>query len=149
MQLTEHFSLEEMTHSQSAIRHGIENKPNPEQEKNLVALCTKVLEPLREQVGAIKIDSGFRSTVVNSIIGGVSSSQHTKGEAADTIPFHYPLKDYYNLIKVLVSQGKLTVDQCIYEFDSWVHISYSQNNRNEFLIATKENGHTIYRKDII
>ena len=59
------------------------------------------------------------------------------------------LKDYYAKVKELVKSGKLVVDQCIFEFNSWVHISYVKdgNNRKEFLIAENQSGRTVYIHD--
>jgi zinc D-Ala-D-Ala carboxypeptidase len=147
MKLTENFTKEEMTLSDTAIRLGIDNNPNIEQFKNLFTLCTYVLEPLRGIVGPIKINSGFRSKEVNEKIGGAQNSQHCKGQAADTIAVDLSVKDYFKTIQELVRAGEIQIDQCIIEFDKWVHISYkSKDNRNEFLIASKIDGKTVYSK---
>ncbi|MGA7720830.1 MAG: D-Ala-D-Ala carboxypeptidase family metallohydrolase [Ignavibacteriaceae bacterium] len=149
MNLTQHFTLEEMTASQTAARNGIDNTPADDIKANLLNLCTDVLEPLHNEVGAIKIDSGYRSPLVNRAVGGAASSQHCKGQAADTIAYQMTLKDYYAKVKELVKSGKLVVDQCIFEFNSWVHISYVKdgNNRKEFLIAENQSGRTVYIHD--
>lgn len=149
MNLSEHFTLEEMIVSQTAIRRGIDNTPTSEIQTNLINLCADVLEPLRAEVGAIKIDSGYRSIATNAAVGGAATSQHCKGQAADTIALDMTLKDYYSKVKELVRTGKLNVDQVIFEFNSWVHISYVKDgtNRKEFLIAERQNGHTVYLHD--
>jgi zinc D-Ala-D-Ala carboxypeptidase len=149
MNLTEHFTLEEMVSSQTAARNGIDNTPTEEIKTNLLNLCTDVLEPLHTEVGMIKIDSGYRSILVNRAVGGAATSQHCKGEAADTIAYQMTLKDYFAKVKKLVKSGKLVVDQCIFEFNSWVHISYIKggNNRKEFLIADNKSGRTVYLHD--
>ena len=82
-QLTQHFSLREFIISATAIRHGIDNTPSEETVARLKALCDNVLEPLRRRFGRIRITSGYRSPSVNAKVGGVATSQHTLGEAAD------------------------------------------------------------------
>jgi len=147
--LTPNFTLEEMTASQTAVRNGIDNTPGDQVKTNLYNLCNDVLEPLRVEVGPVKIDSGYRSPLVNRAVGGVASSQHCLGQAADTVAYQMSLKDYYTKVKELVKTGKLIIDQCIFEFGSWVHISYVKggNNRKEFLIASRQNGRALYTKD--
>ena len=84
MNLSPHFSLQEMERSQTAVRHGIINKADVRQTQALTDLCVNVLEPLRALVGkSINIQSGFRNPTVNSFVGGSSTSQHMKGQAAD------------------------------------------------------------------
>src|SRR6266581_1329607 len=61
MNLSEHFSLDELTFSQIALRHGIDNTPDDAEIANLIELCTTLLEPCRGILGApLYIDSGFR-----------------------------------------------------------------------------------------
>lgn len=148
MNLTEHFTLEEMTRSEYAIRHGIENKPDWNATENLTALCTS-LEHLRTLLGkGINITSGFRSIEVNRGIGGVDSSQHTVGQAADVNVTGMTTEELYQFVKESVKSGKFQVDQCIQEFDSWVHISFNlRGNRGQFLRAVKQNGKTVYLHD--
>jgi hypothetical protein len=104
---------------------------------------------LRLHVGPINISSGYRSPGLNSIVGGVPTSQHCSGQAADTTANNLSLKDYYAKVKDLVRENVIIVDQVIFEFGSWVHISYVKNgnNRKQFLIAERQNGHTIYLYD--
>ena len=82
--LSPHFKLNEFTKSETANRLGLKNEPTAEALVNLTALCHEVLEPLRRAVKkAIVINSGYRSEAVNKAVGGVSNSQHMKGEAVD------------------------------------------------------------------
>ena len=84
MKLTEHFTLEEMLHSETAEKLKIENRINVEEVNNLVRLCTKVLEPLRAHFGtAIHINSGFRCKKLNEAVKGAANSYHLKGRAVD------------------------------------------------------------------
>ena len=142
MQLTKNFSLEELTKSETAIRLGISNAPSEEEIKNLHALCENVLQPLREHYDLpIVFNSGFRCADVNHRIGGSSTSQHVKGMAADFIIPSIDLKKIYKTIA-----DSFEYDQLIYEFGSWIHVSFSaQHNRKQNLIATKNNSVTVYK----
>lgn len=83
--LSPHFSLKEMTDSQTARKYGIANVPSPEAVENLRALCVHTLEPLREALGLpIIITSGFRTKALNDKLAHSSErSQHMQGQAAD------------------------------------------------------------------
>lgn len=82
--LTEHFTLQEFTRSDTAAKYGIDNTVPSKYIPRLEQLCKTILEPLRQFAGQpIVISSGFRSPVLNLKVGGVPSSQHTLGEAAD------------------------------------------------------------------
>ena len=84
MNLTQHFTLEEMSHSDYADTHGINNMPGQQAQQNLMMLCVLILEPLRTAIGQpIKINSAYRSKAVNLGVGGVSTSHHLLGLAAD------------------------------------------------------------------
>src|SRR5207245_2687878 len=92
-QLSEHFSLEELTFSQIAARTGVNNDPsaNPIIMANLTRLCETLLEPARLILGVpLHIDSGYRSRFVNDQVGGATNSAHIDGRAADLIPIGLP-----------------------------------------------------------
>jgi zinc D-Ala-D-Ala carboxypeptidase len=143
MQISKHFTLEELTLSQTAVRRGLDNSPDETALDNLRALCEYVLEPLREAAEApIHINSGYRAPLVNKAVGGVATSQHCFGQAADiTIP-GLSISEVISLVRSL----KLPVDQCIDEFNSWTHMSYRADgkNRRQFLAARTRNGRTVY-----
>ena len=149
MLLSPHFTYEEMIFSEYATRMAIDNTPSEEIKNNLIITCQKALEPIRSLAHIpIRVTSGYRSIDVNSGIGGVSTSQHCKGQAVDTIAIGISLKEYYQLIKKFVALKQLVLDQIIFEFGQWVHVSYNEaNNRKMFLIATHVNGKTIYTND--
>ena len=126
VQLTKHFSLEELCASATAKARGIQNKPNAQQIISLVYLAAYVLEPLREAMHEpIPISSGFRCEQLNRAVGGVSNSQHMKGQAAD-LCINGDLKKgrkWFDYIKT-----HLNFDQLIWEHSSngtyWVHVSF-------------------------
>ena len=141
MKLSQHFSLEEMTKSQTAIRKGIDNVPNEEQIQNLKALCENVLEYIRIRFGkAITVNSGFRNQELNQAIGGARTSQHTTGQAADI-----EINGVDNLELAKWIRENLHFDQLICEYyvngipdSGWVHVSWnSSGNRGQVLTIDK------------
>ena len=139
--LTTNFTIEELTFSETAKRKNLRNEPSEEYLNNLKDLCEDVLEPLRTAIKSpLKITSGYRDKVVNHLVGGAANSQHIRGEAVDCVATKLTVKAFFEKVKELVQDKKLEVDQCIYEFDSWVHISYTRRrkNRNQFLIINKQ-----------
>ena len=149
MRISKHISLREATHSATAKRRGIENTPNEEQLDAMYKVAEFIFEPLRLYVGgAIKITSFFRSPKVNKAIGGVSSSQHCKGQAID-IDDVFGHKTNYEMFEYI--RENLDFDQLIWEFGdsnnpAWLHFSYvsKAENRNRVLRAVKRNGRTKY-----
>ena len=81
--LTKNFSYPEMIKSSTAHRLGISNDATREHVINLVNLCNFILQPVRNQFGPIRVNSGYRSPALNSKVGGSKTSQHCNGEAAD------------------------------------------------------------------
>lgn len=143
MKLTENFSLQELLYSVRANLEGYTEQysPGPEIEANLKELCTKILQPLRDSVGPVRISSGYRCKRLNKKIGGVSTSQHVTGQAADISVPGMSAADVAKKIQDL----NLPFDQVINEFDSWVHVSYSKRNRRQVLKAVKIKGKTVFR----
>ena len=126
VQITKHFTLDELCASATAKARGIQNKPSAQQIIALVYLTCYVLEPLREAMNEpIPISSGFRCEQLNRAVGGVSNSQHMKGQAAD-LCIGGDLergKKWFNYIK-----NNLKFDQLIWEHSRsgtyWVHVSF-------------------------
>jgi len=119
MKLSQNFTLEEMTRSQTAVRKNVLNAPDDEAIANLRRLC-QVLEEIRALVGKpIVITSGFRGEELNKAIGGARNSQHKDGCAADFRITGYTPDE---VIRMILTAG-IKFDQLIREFDSWVHIS--------------------------
>lgn len=125
--VTMHFTIEELYASATAKAKGINNKPNVQQMVNLVYLAAYVLEPLRVAIGEpIKIGSGFRCRELNAAVGGVATSQHMKGQAADLCIDGDMKKGrkWFEYIK-----NHLPFDQLIWEKNPktgsyWVHVSF-------------------------
>ena len=143
MRLSGHFSLNELTKSQTATRKGIDNTPTPEHIESLTDLCLQVLEPTRRHFGKpMVITSGFRSEALCEAIGSKKTSQHAKGMAADFEMFGEDNKTLAQYIK-----NNLIFDQLILEFynstdpnSGWVHCSYDKNNnRKQSLIYDGKN----------
>jgi zinc D-Ala-D-Ala carboxypeptidase len=134
MNLTEHFTLAEMTHSQKGDRLGLDNTPTEVALQNLIRTA-KGLEGVRVRLGRrpISVSSGYRSPAVNKAVGGAKRSQHITGEAVDFICPSYGTPE-----DIVANIVDMDYDQLILEFANngggWVHISFSDNNRNEALI---------------
>lgn len=121
------FTLNELTASTTAAAKKISNQPDAIQRANLQKLIDKVLQPLREAYGKpIIINSGFRSVALNAAVGGVKTSQHVKGQAAD-ITGGSPAENriLFNLAQSLNLPFCQLIDEKGYR---WIHISYDENN---------------------
>ena len=144
--MTEHFSLDELTASQEATRHGINNKPSEKVVENLRMLAA-LLEQVRELLGgnSIRISSGYRSLALNRHIGSNDTSAHVRGYAADfTCPsFGTPIE-----VAKKIAESNLKFDQLICEGNAWVHISCDPQNRRQLLTARFKDGHTYYTTGI-
>jgi len=119
MNLSPHFTLEELTVSETAARKGLDNTPPDDALFNLRRLAL-FLEDVRTVIGKpIRINSAYRSPEVNGSVGGKTTSQHCLGCAADIrVPGMTP-----NEVVKKLKDSKLQYDQLIREFDSWTHIS--------------------------
>ena len=137
MQISKNFSFEEFSASATAKKHGIVNTITDwEVRDNIIALVENVLQPLRDAWGKpIRINSGYRCKELNKLVGGVETSQHRKGQAADC-----GCDDPLELTRLLVELG-LDFDQAII-YPTFVHISYKADggNRNRVLYNKAYNG---------
>lgn len=138
MQLSEYFTLEELTHSDLAVRKGIDNTPGMLASANLNRLA-KLLDKVRKCLGKpIMINSGFRCKTLNDAVGSKDTSQHMIGCAAD-IRVSGMTPD--QIVKAII-ESDIQFDQMIREFDSWVHISVTNRAedtpRNQILIIDKQ-----------
>lgn len=132
IQLSKHFKLSEFTRSATASAKKIDNTPSLLVVSNLQQLCIHVLEPLREHFNCpITISSAYRCQALNKAVGGVATSQHMTGEAAD---IHLPSSAIGK--KWFVWLMDQDFDQLILEKSTptstsyWIHVSYRQNGNN-------------------
>ena len=144
--MSEHFPLESLTFSQTAIRKGISNEPPQQAIDNLTALCSTLLEPARALLGVpFHVDSGYRSEVLNEAVGGATHSAHLDGRAADVVPVGMDLREAFDRLR----SSDLPVDQCILECGAWLHLAIAKDGdepRGEFLTASGGPGHWTYQK---
>jgi zinc D-Ala-D-Ala carboxypeptidase len=151
MNIGKYTTLEKLCKSQAAQRHDIDNIPDAIQLSNLKELVENVYDPLCNHFNrAIPISSGFRSKVLNSIIGGAKNSQHATGQAIDLdcdgdgTPITNNAVFYWLF-------NNVEFDQLIWEFGddrspSWVHVSFnSQGNRKQVLRAFKGGRYETYQ----
>ena len=136
MQLSKHFTLEEMEKSSTGIRLGIKNKAGSGEIKNLGDICYEILEPVRVKFDKpVTITSGYRSPELSEAIGSKATSQHCLGEAVDM-----EVIGVSNLEVALWIQNHCDFDQLILEYytgeanSGWIHVSYKDgSNRKQVL----------------
>jgi len=137
-QLSPHFSLEELTHSDVAVRNGWDNSPDDAIQTNLMRLA-EFLEKVKVVLGnkPIMINSAYRSKQVNDAVGSKDTSQHRLGCAAD---IRVPGMTPDQVTQAIIGSG-LPFDQVIREFDSWTHVSVpnreGEQPRGQALIIDK------------
>tara|TARA_R110000796_G_scaffold18980_2_gene57145 strand:- start:9884 stop:10375 length:492 start_codon:yes stop_codon:yes gene_type:complete len=148
--IAKYVSYKEVIRSNTAIKKGIDNKPNKEQLERIKLVAQRVFDPLRKWCGGrVKINSVFRGELLNFLIGGSTTSQHMANNGAamdiDDVYRHKTNLEMFHYIK-----DNIIFDQIIAEFPDngkprWIHVSYREgNNRGNALIATKINGKTKY-----
>jgi hypothetical protein len=152
-QLTKNFSLAELTKSETALRHDMDNTPGPVEIANLTELAGKVLQPVRDHFAkGVKVNSGFRHPDVNAKVGGSKTSDHCKGQAADI-----EIPGVANAELAEWIKDNLEFTQLILEFytpgipdSGWVHVSYDPKNlKKQVMTATKQNGKTVYLPGLV
>lgn len=145
VKLTEHFTLGELTRSDTALRLGLDNTPPPDIAQRLL-LTAVGMERVRELLNApIIVTSGYRSPEVNRAIGGSQNSQHCKGEAVDFIA---PAFGTPRAICLAILDSDIAFDQLIEE-GNWAHISFSDHPRRSALTAHFSAGRVTYTKGIV
>tara|TARA_R110000824_G_scaffold288089_3_gene476093 strand:- start:255 stop:704 length:450 start_codon:yes stop_codon:yes gene_type:complete len=132
--ISEHFSLAELTKSQTAERLNILNEPDAESFENLVLLCENILEPVRNHYGVpFTPSSAYRCPELNREIGSSDTSQHISGHAVD---FEVPGIANMELAEWIMAN--LDYDQLILEFykegqpnSGWIHCSYCDGDNRK------------------
>ena len=136
MNLTPHFTLEELTHTDHRT---LDNTPNETERENLVRLAG-LLELVKVALGGkpIMVNSAFRSKQVNDAVNSKDSSQHRTGCAAD---IRVPGMTPDEVVKAIIA-ANLGHDQVIREFDRWTHVSIPNHTtdkpRQQALIIDKQ-----------
>ena len=149
MQLSNNFSLAELTHSDVAVRKSLDNEPSQAVVDNLAALCEQLLQPLRDLLGEpVIVTSGYRSQAVNDAVGGSIESYHMDGLAADIVVPGIPAAQ----VAEIASNGCIGYDKIILEFNRWVHIQLPRREqlaRHQTWTARKVEGRTAYSPGLI
>lgn len=133
MRLSPHFHAVEFTYSSRAQALHINNDPGPAELENLVRLCFDVLEPARDIVGPLVVNSGFRCAELNKAVGGVKTSAHLEGRAADVVPSQMTCADAFRVLK----DSNIPFDQLILE-PTWIHMGVAKEGavpRRNYLLA--------------
>jgi uncharacterized protein YcbK (DUF882 family) len=136
MNLTEHFTLEELTHTD---HREFDNEPNDAELENIKRLA-EFLEEVKTVLGGkpIMVNSAFRSKQVNDAVGSKDTSQHRIGCAAD---IRVPAMTPDQVVRAVIASG-IGYDQVIREFDRWTHISIPNQEggkpRKQALIIDKQ-----------
>ena len=147
MKLSKNFSLHELTKSETALRHDIDNTPTKTEIENLRVLCENILQPVRDRFGPGHVSSGYRHPLVNAKTGGSTKSHHCRGMAAD---FEVPGVDNATLAQWVAENLEFT--QVILEFytpgikdSGWCHAAYDPADlKKETLTATRKGGRVVY-----
>jgi uncharacterized protein YcbK (DUF882 family) len=131
MNLSPHFTLDELTHTD---HREIDNTPTQDEISNLQQLAN-FLEEVKTVLGGkpIMISSGFRCKALNDAVGSKDTSQHRTGFAAD---FRVPGMTPDEVVRAVIASG-IGYDQIIREFDRWTHISVADKPRKQALIIDK------------
>ena len=121
-----YFTLKELCASEKATQKKIDNFPSWTVVSHLTELTEKILEPLRIAWGSsIKVTSGYRCDALNKAVGGVSTSAHKQGYAADLQPGNGKIDAFGKFVKEWLVKNKIKFDQCLWETQGktkWVHI---------------------------
>lgn len=145
MTFSRNFTLGELTKSDLALRHGIDNTPHEAAIEAMQRLTVAILEPICLHFGKpVIVRSGFRCHELNTLCGSSTTSQHTKGEAAD-----FEVPGVHNIRLARWIRENLDYDQLAAEFTSpddpfagWVHCSYiGGRNRRECLTINQTGTH--------
>jgi zinc D-Ala-D-Ala carboxypeptidase len=152
--LTQNFTLSEMTKSETALRFGMANDPTETEIENMRVLCEKVLQPVRNYYGmGVKVNSGYRHPLVNAKVGGSPQHQIIAKGLRRTSRFQgIANADLAEWIK-----DNCEFKQLILEFytpgvpdSGWVHVSYDFSDlKKQVLTATKQNGKTVYLPGLV
>ena len=149
------FNLATFTHSDTANRLKIDNAQLTDEQLESLQKLHELLIHIQGRLSIkfakpvqIQINSAYRSAELNKAVKGVPTSQHCKGEAADTVAVGVPLDQYFDLLKELARDKVLTFGQVIKEYgshpetekDDWIHVSLFVKGKFENQFMIKEQG---------
>lgn len=137
MNLSQHFTLEELTYSATALRYGVDNTAPIVVQENLRKLCIEILEPVRTLLNCpIISDSGYRNARLNRLVGSTAEhSDHIDGNADDFKPFGVALREAFDKIRA----SDIPFKRIIIECNAWIHIARANDGEaplREALLAT-------------
>lgn len=138
MDTLKYFTINEMLASKIAKQNNIDNSPTDEIILTHIQYTLAQLDKIRERYGRpITIKSGYRCPVLNKLVGGVPSSAHQIGYAADIVG--YSNSKLFYLIKSMMESGEIEVDQLIWEYGTksspaWVHVSFDESRKRQQII---------------
>ncbi len=135
-----YFSIDELCQSDTAEKYNIDNTPSEAIKLKLQALIDNVLDPARRAYGSyIQVNSGYRCSALNSKVGGASTSQHVKGEAADITGGS--VEKNREIFKVIAANG--VYDQLIWEKGGqWIHVSYKTSGNRLAMLNYNGTGYS-------
>ena len=135
MNLTMHFTLEELTATDAGARHGLSNQP-PEALIPNITKCAEKMEEIRALLGyPVHINSCYRSGAVNKLVGGKPNSQHCQGLAVD---FVCPSYGTPKQVAERIAASHIDFSKLIIEFDRWCHIQIGAENKRQLLTINSE-----------
>ena len=152
--LSDHLTLEEFTHSDTAVSHNISNNLPEDYLEKAKRLAENVFEPVRQLLDVpVKINSGYRGKQLNTLVRGVATSQHCLAEAIDLDPVGLDILEAFKMI----IESDLSWDQLIFEGlvngsyeKAWIHLSSKvldpSDNREQILIADFSAGKAAYTR---
>ncbi len=126
--MPKYFTLKELCASSIAAERGIDNFPTFDIAAHLLELTEKILDPLRQAWGsAVNVNSGYRCTMLNVAVGGVATSAHKLGYAADLKPANGKIEDFCRFARTWIIAHRIRFDQLIRETDKktgtvWLHV---------------------------
>lgn len=135
--ISKYISYKEATHSQTAVRRKIDNKPSPTELENMKYVATQIFDKVREHFGIpLTVSSFYRCAALNTAVGGSKTSQHMTGQAIDIDADGSSITnaEIFDYIK-----NNFEFDQLIWEFGTplepaWVHVSLKRTgNRKQIL----------------
>ena len=139
MKLSQNFTLNEFTTSETAMKNGFSENYNPSNEviENLKKLALLVAEPIRIEWGSFSPTVAYRCKRLNDKLGGAKKSQHLLGQAFDETFIHEGInicdKVFFWLIKSKVPFTKLIWEKGNKDCPNWLHIGYTEGVKKEVI----------------